>query len=177
MNFQRGYGETSYDPDPRPRPDCALAEPDAVPRREADAKALRAFWRGVFVGAVAIAASFAAGASWSGETVTIGRQLVHGEAVQATTVSIARSVAPGEWAVVTFDNQHVNDAGDDGDYAVTLDGVVVGLRFRWEAVPVVGSDRITVLPPPGMTCVPETCEATVLEGFTETVVLIDWRGM
>ena len=175
--FHRGYGEISYDPEPRPRPDWVADAPETVTQAEADAAAWRAFWRGVFVGAVAIAASFAAGAAWSGTTVTIGAELVRGEAVEATTVSIARSDEPGAWAVVSFSNRALNDGGDDGDYAVTLDGVTVALRFTWEAVPMIGSDRITVTPPDGMTCIPAICEATVLEGFTGRVVLIDWRGM
>jgi hypothetical protein len=61
INFQRGYGEISYDPEPRPRPDWVLDAPETVTRADANASARRAFtYAAVIFGLI----GFAAGAAW-----------------------------------------------------------------------------------------------------------------
>jgi hypothetical protein len=176
MSFQRGYGETTYDPEPRPRPDWVFDAPQTLTKAEADRQAWRAFWRGVVIGGLVVGAGFLAGAA-RGETIQIGRSLSHGGAAMGTTVSIAPSEVPGQLAVVTLDNQLVNDGGDTGRYPLVMNDLMVAVLFTWDADPLLGSDRMTVLAPAGVTCLPETCEVTVPEGLTGRVVLIDWRGM
>jgi hypothetical protein len=176
MSFQRGYGDTTYDPEPRPRPDWVLDAPEVLTRDEADAKALRAFWRGTFVGAVAIAASFAAGAAWSQEVVTIGDAEINGQRVEATTVSIAPSDKPGQLAVVTFENRYMNDGLDTGEYWISLPELAVGVSFTWDAGPAPGADRIELIVPEGITCIPAACRISIMEGFTGSVILLDWMG-
>jgi hypothetical protein len=110
------------------------------------------------------------------DTITIGGIYVNGAAQFGTTVSIEPSDKPGELAVVTLTNEHVNDGGDNAEYFVGIDGLAVGVTFTWDADGFSGADRITVSPPEGITCLPEDCSVTVLEGFVGTVVLLDWVG-
>lgn len=183
MNHQRGWGAEAIGSDARPASRGGMV---SLSRGElfdltqgARARARRSFWGGIVLGGLIVGASFIAGAALAEETRTIqiGKLFVNGEASAPTTVSIAPSPVPGQWAVVSFQNQYVNDGGDDGTYTLTLDGVAVGIVFTWDFNPVLGSDRITVTPPEGITCQPETCEAVVMEGFSGEVILIDWRGM
>lgn len=112
------------------------------------------------------------------DTIRIGRNAyVNGDVQASTTVSIAPSDEPGELAVVTLDNRYVNDGQDDGTYFIAIDGLVAEIVFTWDAVPLLGSDRILVIPPEGILCKPENCEVTVMEGFAGEVVLLDWEGM
>ncbi len=151
-----------------------LPKSEVFPRGESARKARRAFWRGIVIGAVVGSIGGAA----FGETIKIGRTFINGSVAGGTTVSIAPSAVPGELAVVTLENRHVNDGRDTAVYPLAMgDVVAVLVEFTWDADPVLGSDRITVTPPLGVTCVPEDCSVTVLEGFTGQVTLIDWRGM
>jgi hypothetical protein len=114
-----------------------------------DGRPRRAFLRGLVIGGIAVGAVFIAGAAMS-ETIRIGRVLhLNGQAMNATTVTIAPSPEPGEWAIVTLDNRYVNDSGDDGIYSLPFDGAVIEARFQWDADPLLGADRITLTPPPG----------------------------
>jgi hypothetical protein len=79
--------------------------------------------------------------------------------------------------VVAMENRHVNDGGDTGTYPLAIEGLAILIEFTWDADGFSGADRITVTPPEGVVCIPEDCTATVMEGFTGEVVLIDWRGM
>jgi hypothetical protein len=180
MGWQREWGAAVIGSDARPvrRGDMvALSTGELFDLTQgAKARSLRAFWRGIVIGGLLVGATFIGGAAL-GETIHIGRTWINGDEAQSTTISIARSTEPGEWAVVTMENRHVNDGGDSGAYALTLDGVPVGIRFVWDSDEMLGSDAVTVTPPQGMTCVPDDCTATVMEGFTGRVVLIDWRGM
>ena len=40
----------------------------------------------------------------------------------------------------------------------------------------IGADKITVVPPEGLICIPADCAMTVMEGFEGYVVILDWVG-
>jgi hypothetical protein len=146
--------------------------PIAKAERLAGEKARRAFlYASVIFGVI----GFGAGVAF-GETITIGGIYVNGAAQFGTTVSIEPSGNPGELAVVTLTNEHVNDGRDNAEYFVGIDGLSVGVTFTWDADGFSGADRITVRPPEGITCLPADCSVTVLEGFVGSVVLLDWVG-
>jgi hypothetical protein len=149
--------------------------PQYVEAREARRKAFRAFWRGSIFGALLATGAFVASAAF-GETISIGTLYTHGEAGKATTVTIMPSDVPGQLAIVTLQNNYVNQGADNGDYSLTLDGMTVGVRFFWDHDPVLGSDRITLTPPAGITCEPADCGITVMEGAVGSVVLFDYLG-
>ncbi len=170
MSWQRGYTESGW-PDwvgtNEPQMPIAKAE------RMASAKARRAVIISAFIFGLA---GIAAGAAW-GETVEIGRHFINGEPPVPSTVTISPSDAPGQLAVVTFVNLHVNQAEDDGIREIATVDVAVSVRFTFDFNPVTGADRIDVLPPDGVTCDPTDCGVTVMEGFTGQVVLFQWEGM
>lgn len=181
MSWQRGWGAAGIGSDARPvnrgrmvtLSQGELSDMVAEARR----KARRAFTYAMVIGAV-LGIGVAAGATRAfGETISIGNSYVYGRQANQTTVTIAPSSAPGEWAVVVLDNRYVNDGNDDGDYVLSLDGTQIGIAFQWDAVPLLGSDRITATPPEGIVCIPDDCAVTVMEGMTGRIVLIDWRGM
>jgi hypothetical protein len=150
--------------------------PQFVEAREAKRKAFTAFWRGSIFGAILASAAFIASAAM-GETISIGNTVrINGTEYGGTTVNIAPSDQPGQWAVVTFTNEHVNDGGDTGDYTLTLDGVVIGIEFAWDQNPITGADQITVVVPFGLTCEPSDCIAIVPEGQVGTVIIYDFWG-
>jgi hypothetical protein len=140
--------------------------------QDARVKARRAFLRGLIIGGAVI---WIADAALS-ETIQIGRTYIAGEAYGTTTVEIEPSDQPGELAVVTLQNEHVNQGSDTGDYSLTLDGVTFGIVFAWDHDPLLGSDRITVIPPAGITCAPTDCGVTVPEGQAGSVILFDYVG-
>jgi hypothetical protein len=112
------------------------------------------------------------------DTIRIGNNsYINGTAQTQTTVNIRPSDKPGQLAVVTLDNRYVNDGQDDGTYFIAVDGLVAEIEFTWDAEPLIGADRILVIPPEGILCLPASCEVTVMEGFTGQVVLLDWEGM
>ena len=140
---------------------------------DARVKARRAFFRGLLIGGAVIwIADYALS-----ETIQIGRiGFINGQYQDSTTVSIEPSAEPGEWATVTLNNRLVNDGNDTAEYVVMMDGVPVGISFTWDASPVSGADQIIVTPPAGMLCLPADCTATVPEGQTGQVVILDWVG-
>jgi hypothetical protein len=140
---------------------------------EARAKARRAF---TFAAVIFAVIGFGVGVAF-GETIAIGRKFVSGKPAIPSTVSIAPSPAPGELAVVTFINEHVNQSEDNGTRIIATKDVTVSVRFIFDFNPVTGADRIEVSPPTGVTCDPEDCGITVMEGFTSRVVLFQWQGM
>ena len=144
---------------------------------QAAARARRSFWRGATFGGFLIASCFIGLAAF-GETIQIGRTLqIDGVSHGATTVTIEPSPEPGQLAVVTMDNALVNDAGDNGEYVLALgDWLTVGLLYKWDANPFLGADSITLTPPAGIDCIPETCHVTVPEGGTGRIVLLEWMG-
>jgi hypothetical protein len=166
-NFQRGYGEIL--------PDWAPPDEEYVTEKTAKRKARTAFWRGSIFGALLATGAFVASAAW-GETVHIGGIYINGSQQTGTTVTIEPSTEPGQLATVTLDNKHVNDAGDNAEYFIGIPGLAVGVEFQWDSDGFSGADRITVRPPEGITCLPADCSVTVMEGFTGTVVLLDWIG-
>jgi hypothetical protein len=165
---QRGY----YDPWQDSAP---LPQVEVFPRGNVRRAKWRAFLAGLVIGA---GAALIGGAAWS-ETIQIGGVYINGEASSSnTTVSIEPSGNPGELAVVTFVNEYVNDGNDDGSYPLSMgEGLTVEVRFKWEADIVLGSDRIDLIVPPGITCEPEDCGVTVMEGQTGQVILFQWMGM
>jgi len=147
--------------------------PQYVEVKEAKRKAHRAFLYGSVIFGVLGALTGAA----FGETISIGRNsYYHGESTGQTTVTINPSDVPGQLAIVTLTNQHVNQGADDGDYSLTMDGVTFGVQFIWDADPLLGSDRIVITPPAGITCEPTDCGVTVMEGAVGSVVLFDYLG-
>jgi hypothetical protein len=143
---------------------------------EAARKARRSFWRGIVIGGLLTGGAFIGSAAF-GETIHIGRLHVNGTEATATTITLEPSSVPGEMAVVTLDNRLVNDGRDTGTYFLSIEGLTVEIDFTWDSDPLLGSDRIVVYPPDGIICLPEDCGVTVVEGFTGTVTLFDWRGM
>jgi hypothetical protein len=138
-------------------------------------KQFTGFWRGAIFGAVLATGAFVASAAWS-ETITIGSIYISGQEQHGTTVTISPSDVPDEWARVVMVNRYVNQGKDDGTYSLPFEGVDIPLEFLWDADPLLGSDRITLTPPDGITCIPEDCTVTVPEGMTGEIVLLDWRG-
>ena len=157
-----------------------LRQANETLRRElqaATAKPNRAFRYGMFIGAAAMAAGIFAAEVVNGQTIEIGGIGYMGNKITpGSTVTITPSDKPGEWAIVVFENRLVNDGQDNGEYALTFEGVVIPTLFLWEADPLLGSDRITVIPPDGIICQPEDCGATVQEGAVGQIILFDWRG-
>lgn len=152
-----------------------LPQSEVFPRGEAKRRAWRAFWRGVVIGGLMTGAAFIGGAAW-GETTHIGRMFINGEPVVPSSVTISPSDEPGQLAVVTFVNRHVNQEEDNGLREIATADVGVSVRFIFDFNPVTGADRIEVQPPRGVTCAPEDCGVTVMEGFTGQVVLFQWQG-
>lgn len=95
--------------------------------------------------------------------------------ISGSPVSLGPSDDPAALAVVTFENVQMNGAHDNGDYTLAMADLVVGIRFAWE-VGMFGQDRVEVLPPVGVVCVPSSCTAEVLEGFSGQVVLYPYEG-
>jgi hypothetical protein len=85
-----------------------------------------------------------------------------------TSVRIQPTEEPGAVAEIIFDNVEMNNAGDEGGYVVTLDGITVQIAFGFNVAPG-GQDSITVTPPAGFIAVPETL--TLMEGDTGVVLL------
>lgn len=112
-----------------------------------------------------------------GETTYIGRRFINGAPIVPSSVTIAPSEVPGQLAVVTFINEHVNQEEDDGTRIIATPDVTVSVRFTFDFNSFTGADRIDVKPPAGVTCDPTDCGITVLEGFTGRVVLFQWQGM
>lgn len=162
MSWQRDLIDPTLDSRPLPRPRPAA-------RR----------WPGL--AGVAFGLGLIAVMAWSlptqAETIHIGGVHINGMATVGTSVTLSPSAEPGVLAVVIMENRHVNDGADTGSYPLVMGDLAVEVRFIWDADPVLGSDRIVVTPPLGVTCAPEDCGVTVMEGFTGQVVLFDWRGM
>ncbi len=181
MSWQRGWGEAEIGSDARPvtRGQMVTLSRGELADLGARAQArLRRAAVAACVGGVVFGLSVGFGATRVfGETIQIGRNLyINGSTMAGTTVSIEPSSVPGELAVVTMVNAHVNDAGDDGERFIAIPGLAVGVAFTWDADGFSGADRITVRPPEGITCIPADCTATVMEGGTGAVVLLDWIG-
>lgn len=111
------------------------------------------------------------------DTITIGGMHINGANVSGTPVTIEPSDLPGVLAVVTMDNRSVNEARDNGIYPLVLGDLTISVEFFYNIGPAQGADRITVLVPEGITCTPEDCSVTLIEGFTGSVTLHDWQGM
>lgn len=181
MSWQRGYGESIIGSDARPVNRGRMVSVSQGELADlvdgAKRKANRAFKHALVIGAV-LGLTVGVGATRAfGETISIGGIYINGYQGAGTTVTLEPSTKPGVLAVVTLDNRHVNQGADNGTYALTLDDLTVQVEFTWDADPILGSDRISVIPPLGVTCDPEDCGVTVMEGFTGTVTLFDWRGM
>ena len=159
-----------YDPEIDSTP---LVRSECFPVGEAGRKARRAFFYAAVIFGVA---GFAAGAVY-GETIRIGGMHINGVGIEGTAVTIEPSGNPGELAIVTMDNRMVNDASDNGEYFIGIPGLAVGVTFTWDHDGYSGADKMTIRPPEGIECIPASCEADVMEGFTGSVILLDWVGM
>lgn len=96
-------------------------------------------------------------------------------ALKGSTVTLRPTERPGAMAEVEFYNDPSNDAADNGDHVLTLDGLEVGLRFTWNAA---GSDdRIELTPPEGVICDPRDCVLSLGEGDTGVVHLFSVEGV
>jgi hypothetical protein len=146
------------------RPDAPPVEFDTT-REAADAKAMRAFVRGIIVGAVLAGALAYALPAWAGEV-----------SISGTTVTMEPSDEPGVVAVITMNNISMNGSRDVGAYQVAMPGLVVEFTFEWQVNELTGSDSITVTPPDGMRCEPVSCVAEVMEGQSGSVRLLEWIG-
>jgi hypothetical protein len=181
MSWQRGWGEMTPGTDARP---VSLGRMVTLSRGELDdlierqkRKANRAMIFAYVIPAV-LCVSVGMGASAAfGETIKIGRKFVSGKPAIPSTVTIAPSLELGQLAVVTFVNEHVNQEEDNGNRVIATPDVTVAVRYIFDFNPVTGADRIEVNPPTGVTCDPEDCGVTVMEGFTGRVVLFQWQGM
>lgn len=144
------------------RPDVEPISADDVVRSILQRMWRRAFWAGVCVGGLLTGAAFIAGAAWSLD-------------ISGSTVTLQPSADPAAFADVVFANDLSNGPHDTGSYTLSQDGLVVGVRFTWDAN-FIGMDRIVVTPPPGMICAPADCSATVVEGQVGRITLYPWQG-
>lgn len=96
--------------------------------------------------------------------------------LSGTLILLQPPADPAALAEVYFENAAVNDERHNGTYTISGEGLTVDIEFMWNAAHG-GMDRIRVIPPTGVECVPMDCTSTVLEGFKGVVVLYDWRGM
>jgi hypothetical protein len=181
MSWQRGWGEMTPGTDARPvvpARTITLSRGEFCDLVEAMERRHRRAVKWVGVAAVVLGLICGVGATSAfGETIKIGRKFVSGKPAIPSTVTIAPSPEPGQLAVVTFVNEHVNQEEDNGNRVIATPDVTVGVRFIFDFNPVTGADRIEVNPPTGVTCDPEDCGVTVMEGFTGRVVLFQWQGM
>jgi HAMP domain-containing protein len=181
MSWQRGRGEAEIGSDARPvrRSEMVTMSrgelADLVAKAEVRAGRMRALAM-VIGAAIGLAVAFWVNRAF-GETIQIGRHFINGEPTIPSSVTILPSVVPGQLAVVTFDNRHVNQEEDNGIREIGTADVAVAVRFTFDFNSVTGADRIDVTPPSGVTCDPEDCGVTVMEGLSGRVVLFDWRGM
>ena len=135
---------------------------------DAQNKALTAFFRGVAIGALVIGLAACAIMTLPASAGEVS--------ISGSVVTLQPSTDAGALAVVTFDNRPSNGVTDDGVYSLSIPGLTVDILFAWEVSPL-GDDRITVIPPPGVTCIPASCHGTALEGYVATVLLNEWAGM
>ncbi len=139
---------------------------DFVERKDATAKARRAFWRGAIIfAALGFVAGLTAGQAF-GDTISIS----------GTTVSMVPSLQPGAEADVVVENFMLNGPMDDGEYPLAMGRLVVTVQFHWD-YGALGGDRVIVIPPVVYVCRPETCDAIVPEAARGVVVIYPWVGM
>jgi hypothetical protein len=153
MSWQRGWGEMTPGTDARPvvpARTITLSRGEFCDLVEAMERRHRRAVKWVGVAAVALGLICGAGATSAfGDTIQIGRVHINGIETLGTSVTLWPSTDPGVLATVTMENRHVNDGGDSGSYPLVMDDLTVEVRFIWDADPVLGSDRIEVIPPPG----------------------------
>ena len=89
-------------------------------------------------------------------------------AAQIISGSVA-SMEVGDGEVrITFRNDPVNGAHDNGDYALSVGGLTIALRFVWNING--DDDAIIVTPPAGYVCEP-ACDLTVREGQSGSILI------
>lgn len=146
-------------------PDCPPVRL-TVSKPVAEQMALRSFWRGSVFGAVVMGLAIgigAASAAWSLD-------------ISGSKVTMEPPADPSAFADVVFYNDLSNGPTDTGAYILQDFGVVIGIKFTWDAS-FIGADQIIVTPPMGMTCIPVDCTVTVIEGQTGRVALFEFVGM
>ena len=95
--------------------------------------------------------------------------------LSGSVVTLQPTTEPGAIAEVIFDNRNVNDADDNGTYALSMDGLSIAVDFLWNADG--SADRITVTPPDGVLCRPSSCALTLPEDQSGRLVLFEFEGM
>lgn len=91
--------------------------------------------------------------------------------LSGSVVTLQPTTEPGAIAEVIFDNRMVNDADDNGTYALSMDGLALLFRFDWNDNG--NDDAITVQPPEGVICKPTTCVLSLPEDTEGTIWLYD----
>lgn len=94
--------------------------------------------------------------------------------LSGSVVTLQATTEPGAIAEVIFDNRMVNDADDNGTYALSMDGLSIAVDFLWNAEG--SADRITVTPPDGVLCRPSSCALTLPEDQSGRMFLYEWVG-
>ena len=129
---------------------------------DADAKAMRSFWRGLVIGGMAAGAL-----AWTLPAFA--------EVNITGTIIDMQPAPPPAVAEVTMNNWSANGPQDDGTYPLAMPGLAVEIEFTWN-VGQIGEDRVTVIPPDGMICDPLDCVMAVPEGQGGRVLLLEWIG-
>lgn len=93
-----------------------------------------------------------------------------------TLITLRPPSDPAALAEVYFENHNVNGPQHNGVYPLAADDLLVEVEFEWE-VGMDGEDRVTVIPPDGVVCIPENCTAIVREEYDGIIVLYEWNGM
>jgi hypothetical protein len=116
----------------------------------------------------ALALSLLASPAFAQESAQIGMtSAIYG----ATVVTLRATDAPGAVAEVHIHDAYVNNPGDDGDYTLTWNGLLVVVSFTYSGA---GADMFVVTPPAGYMAVPP--HALVPEHESE-VILIYVEGL
>lgn len=125
--------------------------------------------------AVILSAAIIAGTAYAARSeplVVIGSHPLHNEQT-ATHARLHAPTQPHAAATLTYRNRGTNSAADNGEYRVEWQGIVVLIRYRWNAAG--SADRIDVLPPPGYIARPDRLELP--EETRGEVQIIKWEGM
>ena len=130
---------------------------------DADAKAMRSFWRGLVIGGMAAGALAWTWPAFAEVNIT------------GTIIDMQPAPSPAV-AEVTMNNWSANGPQDDGVYPLAMPGLAVEIEFTWN-VGQIGEDRVTVFPPDGFVCLPTSCQMIVPEGKDGVVVILPWEGM
>jgi hypothetical protein len=154
MSWQRGYGETTYDPEPRPRPDWVMDAPVRITKAEADRKAQRAFtYAAVIFGIL----GFGAGYAFAGDTANYG-------GTGCTLVPVE-----GEAHIAEARCTNIQIGGYQSVVGADLTAGTLTVHLLLDQGPGKVPDSFTITPPDGYFADPETL---ILDEFTEGTIRI-----